>query len=112
MNRSNLEHAVIALLIQLPFGLSALLSGAIGLSWMVAVGWVVGAAVGATWFIAREVTQAEYRWIDQFGGGQRANLPWWGMFDPRVWTHLDSWLDWVAPTVAVTAVAAVAVLFV
>ena len=27
--------------------------------------------------ILRELAQAEYRWIEQFGAGVRANMPWW-----------------------------------
>ncbi len=59
---------------------------------------LAGALAGAFFFIGREHTQAEYRWIDLFGHGKRINLPWWGGFDPKVWTKLDSWLDWVVPT--------------
>ena len=33
---------------------------------------------GCTFFIAREHTQAEYRWIEMFGHGKRMNMPWWG----------------------------------
>ena len=72
--------------------------------------WGAGAAVASAWAIAREVTQAEYRWIEQFGHGLRANMPWWGGFDMRVWQHADPWLDWMAPcavTVAIAVAAAV-----
>lgn len=48
--------------------------------------WWIGGLLGCCWFIAREHTQAEYRWIAQFGQGLRANMPWWGGFDPRAWT--------------------------
>lgn len=67
--------------------------------------WTGGAAAASAWFISREITQAEYRWIERFGGGLRANMPWWGGFDPSVWDHLDPWVDWIAPTVTVTAIA-------
>ena len=60
--------------------------------------WYVGAAVGCTFFIAREHTQAEYRWIAKFGNGKRINMPWWGGFDPRVWDKA-SLLDWLVPVV-------------
>ena len=69
--------------------------------------WGAGAFAASAWAIAREVTQAEYRWIERFGGGRRANMPWWGGFDPQVW-HGDALLDWVAPLVAVTALALLA----
>jgi hypothetical protein len=70
--------------------------------------WWAGAAAACCWAIAREITQAEYRWIEQFGHGLRANMPWWGGLDLRVWQSLDPWLDWGAPTVAVIAIAAIA----
>jgi len=66
--------------------------------------WWAGAAFGAAFFVGREITQAEYRWIETFGQGRRANMPWWGPFDRRVWTEADQWLDWVAPVLAVIAV--------
>lgn len=65
--------------------------------------WGAGGAIGCIWFIAREHTQAEYRWIAQFGAGKRANMPWWGGFDWRAW-NLPSLLDWLAPVLACTAV--------
>ena len=66
---------------------------------------VAGACAAIAWAVAREVTQAEYRWIERFGGGLRANMPWWGGFDPAVWARADPWLDWLAPAAAVIAVA-------
>lgn len=36
--------------------------------------WITGAALACTWFIAREHTQAEYRWIEKFGEGLRSNM--------------------------------------
>ena len=94
MNKTNLEHALYALAMQVAVAL-------------VGFGWVAGAFPGAGFFIGRELAQAEYRWIGQFGGGRRANLPWWGCFDLRVWQHLDAWLDALCPVAAVTAVACV-----
>jgi hypothetical protein len=67
--------------------------------------WGAGAVAGAAWTIAREITQAEYRWIERFGGGLRANMPWWGGFDLRVWQHVDPWIDWIAPTLLVIILA-------
>ena len=66
--------------------------------------WWAGACFGAAFFVGREITQAEYRWIENFGQGRRANMPWWGPFDRRVWTKVDQWLDWVGPVLAVTGV--------
>ncbi len=62
--------------------------------------WLAGAFAASTWAIARELTQAEYRWIEAYGGGLRANMPWWGGFDLLVWQKLDPWLDWVVPSTA------------
>jgi hypothetical protein len=70
--------------------------------------WSAGAAAACCWAIAREITQAEYRWIEQFGHGLRANMPWWGGLDLRVWQSVDPWLDWLAPSAAVVAIAAIA----
>jgi hypothetical protein len=67
--------------------------------------WLGGAAAASAWAIAREITQAEYRWIEAYGSGLRANMPWWGGFDLRVWQRLDPWLDWLVPAVVAVAVA-------
>lgn len=69
--------------------------------------WGIGGALGCQWFLAREHTQAEYRWIAKFGNGKRANMPWWGGFDPRAW-DVASTLDWLVPVVACTAVYVIA----
>ena len=45
------------------------------------------------------------RWIELYGSGLRANMPWWGGLDPRVWQRLDPWLDWILPTLLACAVA-------
>lgn len=71
--------------------------------------WGAGGAIGCMWFIAREHTQAEYRWIAQFGAGKRANMPWWGGFSRRAW-NMPSLLDWIVPVLACTAVYFVAAL--
>jgi len=85
------QHIVLALLIQLA-GRFLLRS------------WGAGALAACAWAISREITQAEYRWIEHYGGGLRANMPWWGGLDPIVWQNLDPWLDWVAPSLVVIAV--------
>ncbi|CAM7023741.1 Transmembrane protein [Leclercia adecarboxylata] len=87
---SPLLHAVSALLIQTAVGY---LFGE----------WFFGGAIGCMWFIAREHTQAEYRWIAQFGAGRRANMPWWGGFDWRAW-NVPSLLDWLVPVMACAVV--------
>lgn len=56
---SPLYHAIAALVLQCAVGL---LFG----------DWFTGGALGCLWFIAREHTQAEYRWIESFGSGKHA----------------------------------------
>ena len=67
--------------------------------------WFAGAAAAAAWAISREITQAEYRWIEHLGGGLRANMPWWGGLDLKVWQTADPWLDWIVPTAVTFAIA-------
>lgn len=67
--------------------------------------WFAGAAAASAWAISREITQAEYRWIEAYGHGLRANMPWWGGLDPAVWQHLDAWTDWIIPATATFAIA-------
>ena len=86
---SPLGHAITAITMQTIIGLT------FGM-------WGIGGALGCMWFIAREHTQAEYRWIAKFGNGKRANMPWWGGFDPRVWDKA-SLLDWLVPVAACLA---------
>lgn len=90
MDLSPFLHACAAVAVQCIFGL-------------VWGNWASGAVLGCLWFVAREQTQAEYRWIAQFGDGRRDNMPWWGGFDYRVW-NLASVLDFAVPVVSVTAV--------
>jgi hypothetical protein len=69
--------------------------------------WGAGAVAASAWSISREVTQAEYRWIEHLGEGLRANMPWWGGLDLRVWQTVDPWLDWIVPCAAVIGLALV-----
>ncbi|EQB09666.1 hypothetical protein L284_18765 [Novosphingobium lindaniclasticum LE124] len=69
--------------------------------------WWAGALIASAYFIGREAAQAEYRWIERFGGGLRRNLPWWGVFDMRVWPKLDQWLDWIGPIAVTCGLAAI-----
>ena len=81
-----LYHAIVAVLVQCQIGF---LTGA----------WGLGGVIGCVWFIAREHTQAEYRWIARFGNGKRVNMPWWGGFDLRAW-DAASLMDFAVPVVA------------
>lgn len=87
---SPLSHAAVAVIIQCVLGMT------LGM-------WGSGGTIGCMWFIAREHTQAEYRWIARFGAGKRANMPWWGGFDWRAW-NLPSLLDWFVPVLACAVV--------
>jgi hypothetical protein len=93
----NFEHSAYALLFMAIIGL---LTG----------NWFAGACFGSAFFVAREHTQAEYRVIQEFYGGKRANMPWWGAFQRRAWTQ-DAVLDWVLPSLAVTLAAILVALF-
>lgn len=86
MDLTPLIHAVIAVAAQLAVGKAT-------------GNWWLGGLLACIWWIAREHTQAEYRWIEQFGHGMRANMPQWGGFDPRIW-NVGSVLDWLAPVIA------------
>ena len=93
MNKTTLQHTLTALgamAVILIVGL--LFNTHLGQLWL-----GLGGGVGIGLFLGREHAQAEYRWISQFGDGKRANMPWWGAFDVRVWQQLDPWLDWIAP---------------
>lgn len=87
---SPLYHAIAAVTLQCAVGF------AFGM-------WGIGGALGCIWFVAREHTQAEYRWIAWFGYGKRANMPWWGGFDSRAW-NAASLMDWLMPVVVCLAV--------
>lgn len=87
-------HAIAAIMVQCIFGF---LSGM----------WFIGGAFGCIWFIAREHTQAEYRWIAMFGNGKRTNMPWWGGFYWRAW-NTASLLDWLVPVAGCAVVGLVA----
>lgn len=84
-------HTLIALVLQLA------LATLTGNAWY-------GVATAA-FYVGRELAQAEYRWIERYGLGLRANLPFTGQFDPRVWT-LKSLSDMLLPLAATTLVAA------
>lgn len=80
-------HALIAVIVQALFG-------------VLTHDGVSGGVVGVAIFVGREHAQAEYRWIEKYGAGKRANMPWWGGFDLRVWT-LHSVTDVLLPVIAV-----------
>lgn len=85
------EHALIAAAIQTILGL-------------LTRRWCAGGALASCYFIGREVAQAEYRWIEAFGGGLRANMPWHAVFDPRVWQTPDQLADWLGPVLLTSSI--------
>lgn len=82
-------HTIIALLLQTVIGYTT-------------DNWWLGAA-SALFYMGREHAQAEYRWIEHYGAGRRANMPWWGGFDPKVW-NLKSLTDWLLPAITTSTV--------
>jgi hypothetical protein len=86
----NFEHSAYALLFMAIIGL-------------LTNNWLAGACFGVAFFVGREHAQAEYRVIEHFYEGKRANMPWSGGFERRAW-NLKSILDFVLP-IAATAIA-------
>lgn len=88
-----LLHTLMAIALQLAFGLTV---GA----------WWPAAAAAAAYFIGREIAQAEYRWIERYGAGQRANMPALAIFrTPDIWSE-KSWMwDAALPCAVVTVLA-------
>ena len=89
-----IEHALVALAVQVAIGLTTRQ-------------WWAGAMLACGYFIGRELAQAEYRWIEQFGEGLRANAPWWAAFDPKVWTRADQIADVLGPIIATGTLGAI-----
>jgi len=48
-------------------------------------------------FLGRELAQAEYRYIEQYGKGLRANLPWYGSLLPKVWDFHSFFWNLILP---------------
>lgn len=89
-----LLHVAIALIIQ---GATYWAFGSLG----------AAAVAGSLPFVFREITQAEYNYINNFTESKlRKDMPWYGPFSPKVWS-LHSLLGWILPVVATAAVALV-----
>jgi hypothetical protein len=86
------EHAFVALAIQVAVGLATR-------------NWWAGACLASGYFLGREIAQAEYRWIEQFGNGLRKNAPFWAALDVRVWPKMDQWIDWIFPVALTFSIA-------
>ena len=88
MNRTSIEHAIYAMLMQAAIGL---LTG----------DWLAGAAFGVAFFAGREHAQAEDRYIAA-NGGKRYETPVpaeFGALHPKYWSK-DSVLDLILPAMA------------
>ena len=60
------------------------------ISWQLAV-------LGVAYFLGREIAQAEYRWIEHYGKGLRANMPWYAPLDLRLWDVHSWWWNLALP---------------
>lgn len=67
-----MSHMIIALVAQLAVG-------------FLTRRWLLGGILAVAFYVGREFTQAEYRWIAAYASGERANMPALAGFDPRVW---------------------------
>lgn len=67
-------------------------------------GWWLGALFAIGYYLGREMAQAENRAINEYYGGKRSNMPWWGAFQARAWTQ-KSVFDVALPSAAVLVVA-------
>lgn len=109
MNRTNWEHAGWALLMMLAVWIAA----APVTGWLLAnpqyIPMAFGATVGTTWFVAREHTQAEGRYVRENSyrtlteTGYKVFTPKWPEFrclTPEYWS-LNDMLDWIFAALAV-----------
>lgn len=66
----------------------------------------IGAFAGSAVCVMREITQREYQWIEQFGGGHRANMPGYAGLEVWQWnSHSLTETAWaVLATVLVAAI--------
>lgn len=57
-------------------------------------------SVAAMWFfIGRELAQAEYKWIERFGDGKRANMPFFAPLEPRIWDSHSFFYNLLLPII-------------
>lgn len=87
-----MNHTLIALAVQ---GIVYLLLGSA----------IVGAALAIGVFFGREHAQAEYRWIERFGDGKRANWNWNNIFTSKIWSVDSLVWDFLLPSIVVIGVA-------
>lgn len=56
----------------------------------------------AFFYIGREHSQAEYRYIEQYCNRKRANMPWYAAFTKKAWT-VKALFDFLIPLLVSTA---------
>lgn len=108
MNRTNWEHAAWALLLMAVVWIAV----APAVDWLVAnpayIPMAFGATVGSVWFVAREHTHAELRYIAAYGYRQVApSWPEVRCLHPDNWRGeegLDAMLDWIIAALVVWTV--------
>lgn len=83
MDKGTLEHVAITLVLTWIGMVVGVFSG------HPTIGAVIGYALACGIFIGRELAQAEYRWIKEFGDGLRANMPRFAYLRPVVWDLHD-----------------------
>lgn len=93
MDRTPLEHAAIAACIM-------------AVIWFATNDTLAGAMAGSWFFLGREHSEAEYRWMD-LHKTNRTGAESIGAFSPDVWT-IGSLLDWIVPILTCTAIWALA----
>ena len=88
MNTSHLQHVLFALLVQAAVGFAT-------------GNWLLGGLLMVGFFVGREVSQAEYRWM-LARDTNRAEMPLFQGFDISAWS-LDAKLDASLPAIACAA---------
>lgn len=95
MNRTQFEHAALALLIQLIFA--------------VFIGIVAGGVAAVFGVFMREYSQVEYQ-LREKTGMSLTKMQFWHVLKPRLWS-LDAKLDWLIPAAGCAAAAYLVAIF-
>ena len=83
---TTIAQTFLAILIQIAFGLAT-------------NDWTLGGTIACVWWWSREHVQAEYRWIEEFGGETNSTQSYLGGFHPKVWSLTGS-LGFIVPMLA------------
>lgn len=93
-NFINISHIAICFLLQI-------------LGYLLLENWYSGAAISISFYIGREIAQAEYRNIENSYSGLRKDMPLLGGLDPRFWTIKSFVADLFVPAALVIATAVI-----